>query len=152
VRPIVRSTVRRVLGAYPAGALDSPTIRRLQAEATALAAARMRPYHVVLDSIDMRTLAPIYSSASYQPILDAGVLEQQLLATPQKLEVARRRGEERRELARALAAGHAQVAPTLTPAVLADERRRAEERLLSAPSTEVIALDRSHPFTLEMAP
>jgi regulator of protease activity HflC (stomatin/prohibitin superfamily) len=152
VRPIVRSTVRRVLGAYRADALDTPTIRQLQAEATALAAARMRPYHVILEAIDMRTLQPIYSAASYQPILDAGVLEQQVLATPQKLEVARRRGDERREQARAIANGHARVAPTLTPLVLDDERRRAEEMLLAAPSTTVITIDRSHPTTVEVAP
>jgi regulator of protease activity HflC (stomatin/prohibitin superfamily) len=152
VRPIVRSTVRRVLGAYRAGALDTPTIRRLQAEATALSAARMRPYHLVLDAIDMRTLAPIYSRESYQPILDAGVLEQELLATPQKLEIARRRGDERRELGRAIADGHARVAPTLTPLVLADERARSEEKLLTAPSTTVLTIDRSHPLTLEVAP
>ncbi len=152
VRPIVSATVRRVLAGARADELDTPTIRRLQQEITTLAAARVRPYHVILESVDLRTLAVLLSPGAYGHLLAAGVLEQRLQATPQRLEVARRRGDAQREAARAIAAAHDKVAPTLTREVLADDARRAAAALLAAPTTEVVVGEPTHPVTLEVEP
>ena len=150
IRPVIRSTVRRVLSAYRADELDAPTIIEAQRRISELAAERLRPHHIVLDSIDLRTLAVMMSQESYRAVVDLGVLEQQLLAQPQTLEVARQRGEARRQRARSIASAHAQVAPTLTPAVLADEASRAAAALMSSPSTRVLVDDGSQPIALEV--
>lgn len=150
VRPLVRSTVRRVLSGYRADELDAATLVAAQRQITEEAAARLRPLHIELDSIDLRTLAVVMSEKSYRTLLDVGVLEQRLLAQPQRLEVARQQGEERRARARAIAAANAKLAPTLTPKVLADDAVRATGALLSSPSTHVVVEDGTHPMTLEV--
>jgi len=150
VKPLVRSTVRRVLSGYRADELDPATLVAVQRQITVLAAERLRPFHILLDSIDLRTLAIVMSEESYRTVLDVGVLEQRLLAQPQRLEVARQRGEERRARARAIAAANAHLAPTLTPEVLKDDAVRATSALLSSPSTHVVVEDGTHPMTLEV--
>ncbi len=150
IKPIVRASVRRVIAGYRADELDTPSIVEAQRRITELAAARMRPYHIVLDSIDLRTLSIVMSQKSYRAVVDVGVLEQELQAEPQRLEVARQRGEERRERARAIAAAHARIAPTLTPQVLADDAIRAGAALMAAPSTRVVVEDSAHPTMLEV--
>ena len=79
IRPLVRSTVRRVLAGYRADQLDTATIVEAQRQITQQAAARLRPFHIVLDSIDLRTLAVRCRAESYRTVLDVGVLEQELL-------------------------------------------------------------------------
>jgi regulator of protease activity HflC (stomatin/prohibitin superfamily) len=152
VRPIVRSTVRRVLAGYRADQLDTATILAAQQQITELAATRLRPFHIVLDVVDLRTLAVLMSADSYRPIVEIGVLEQELLAQPQRLEVARQHGAERLERARAIAGANDRVTPTLTALVLADDAIRASAALLSAPSTRVIVSDSKHPITMEIVP
>ena len=150
IRPLVRSTVRRVLAGYRADQLDAATIVEAQGKITQLAAARLRPFHILLDSIDLRTLAVLMSAASYRTVLDVGVLEQELLARPQRVEIERQRGDERRERARSLAAAHDRVAPTLTASVLADDAMRASAALMSSPTTRVIVDDGTHPVAAEV--
>lgn len=150
IRPIVRSTVRLVLAGYRADQLDSPTIIEAGRQITQLAASRLRPFHIVLDAIDLRTLAILLSSEAYKRVVDIGVLEQKLLAQPQKLEVARQRGEELRQRARAIAAANAKLSPTLTPEVLADDALRATTALMAAPATHLIVGDGKHPMILEV--
>ena len=150
VRPIVRASVRRVVAGRRADELGADAVAGVEREITALAAQRLRPFHVLLDGVDLRSLALVMSNDSYRPIEEAGVLEQQLAAEPQALEVARRRGEELRQQARAIAAAHAKVAPTLTPAVLADDAIRARAALLAAPRTRVIVENGRHPTMLEV--
>jgi regulator of protease activity HflC (stomatin/prohibitin superfamily) len=152
IRPIVRSTVRRVLAGYRADQLDTATILEAQQQITELAATRLRPFHIILDAIDLRTLAVLMTADSYRPIVEIGILEQELLAQPQRLEVARQRGAERLERARAIAGAHDRVTPTLTPQVLADDAIRASAALISAPSTRVIVNDSKHPFAMEVVP
>lgn len=150
IKPLVRSTVRRVLSGYRADQLDTATIVEAQRQITDLAATRLRPFHIVLDSIDLRTLAVLMSAESYRSVLDVGILEQKLLAQPQRLEIARQRGDARRERARAIAAANAHLTPTLTPQVLADDAIRAGVALMSSPSTRVIVEDGAHPMILEV--
>ena len=150
VRPVVRSTVRRVLSGYRADQLDAATIVGVQRQITQLAAARLRPFHIVLDSIDLRTLAVLMSAASYRAVLDVGVLEQDLLARPQRLEVERQLGELRRQRAQSIAAAHDRVAPTLTPSVLTHAALHASAALMTSPSTRVLVDDGTHTATLEI--
>ncbi|MCA1664479.1 MAG: hypothetical protein LC659_09455 [Myxococcales bacterium] len=150
VRPIVRASVRRVLSAYRADDLDAATIIDAQRRITELAATRLRPFHIVLDSVDLRTLAVLMSEKSYRMVLDIGVLEQRLLAQRQRLEVERQRGEALRQRARSIAGAHARVAPTLTPAVLADDALRASAALMSSPTTHVLVGDGRQPIALEV--
>lgn len=150
VKPIVRASVRRVIAAYRADQLDAEAIADAGRRITELAATRLRPFHIILDAIDLRTLALVMSEKSYRTVLDVGVLEQQLQAEPQRLEVARQRAEALRQRARAIAAAHAHVAPTLTPAVLADDAIRARAALLAAPRTRVIVDNGRHPTMLEV--
>jgi regulator of protease activity HflC (stomatin/prohibitin superfamily) len=150
VKPLVRSAVRRALSGYRADQLDTATVLEAQRQITEQAAARLRPFHIVLDSIDLRTLAVQMSPRSYRTVLDVAVLEQELLAQPQRLEVARQRGDALRQRARAIAAANARVAPTLTPQVLADDAIRASAVLMSSSSTRVLVEDGSHPMTLEV--
>jgi hypothetical protein len=152
VQPIIRSTVRLVLAAYPAAHLSSSNIAAAQQEITRLAALRLRPYHILLDALDLRTLAVVVSPRAYAQVLDRGVLEQQVLAVPQKLEVTRQRAAALKESARAVATAHALYGPTLRPDVLYDTATRAESRLLTSPWTQVVVVDPSQPYRLEVVP
>jgi regulator of protease activity HflC (stomatin/prohibitin superfamily) len=152
VRPIVRATVRLVVAGYTSFQLfDMTAVRALQRRVTELAAERVRKYHVILDAVDLRTLAVTGAPGLERQILDGGVLEQRALATPQRLELARQEGDARRQEARAIARAHELIAPTLTPSVLADAARRASEMLLTAPATSVLVGAPANPL-LEIAP
>ena len=152
ILPIVRSTVRRVIAQYPSSELSTPTIRVAQSQIARLAAERMRPFHIILDSLDLRTLAVLLSEHAYAAVMDTGVLEQRLQETPQTLEVARRRGEVLREKARSIAGAHELVAPTLTANVLADDRLRAFSTLLTSPTTRVVVGAKGRSNRLEIEP
>jgi regulator of protease activity HflC (stomatin/prohibitin superfamily) len=152
VQPIIRSTVRRVLAAYRADELSSASIVAAQQEITRIAAERLRPFHILLDALDLKTLAVIVSRHSYAQVLARGVLEQEVLAIPQKLEVARQKAAALKEAAGAVAAAHSLVAPTLTPEVLGDTARRAELQLLTSPASEVLVTEPGQPYKLEVVP
>ncbi len=152
VQPIIRSTVRLVLAAYPADQIYSSSIVAAQQEITRIAAERLRPFHIILDALDLKTLAVVVSPKAYAQVLDRGILEQQVLAVPQKLEVARQQVAALKESARAVAAAHALYGPTLRPDVLYDSARRAESRLLTSPSTKVVIADPGQPYKLEVVP
>jgi regulator of protease activity HflC (stomatin/prohibitin superfamily) len=155
VRPVVRSTVRLVLAGLRADQLDPPGILHAEREITRIVADRLRPHHVVFDAITLRTLALRSDSHAYRTIVDTGVAEQQALAQPQYLELARRRAEQRRQAARGIAASNALVAPTLTPKVLADNANRAWNNLMNSPATHVDILPTdptTSPHFLEVRP
>jgi len=152
VRPIVRASVRRVLAGYRADALDTPRILKAEAEATEDVARRLRPYHVVVDAISLRTLQITPRSAAYQDIVDTGVKEQEAIAARQLPELARKRAEQLGAEARGIAEAHALVAPTLSSAVLNDSAIRAWSQLLAAPSTRVEVRPSAAPYLLEVEP
>jgi regulator of protease activity HflC (stomatin/prohibitin superfamily) len=152
VRPVVRSTVRRVLARLPADRLDTPTIIGAEREITRFVTERLAGRHVALDAISLRTLGIQASSATYRSVLDTGVAEQQALVERQREQLARRRADEWREWARGVAAAHALLAPTLTPEVLADAANRAWARLLAAPTTHVEIRSGEVPHLLEVRP
>lgn len=137
VLPIVSSTVRRVLAGMRVDQLDTPGIRRAQATIARAAAEKLRPFHIVLDSVDLRTLNVPASSAAYAAVLETGVAEQNVYLARKQIDLARGHSEALRERARGIDAAHATVAPTLTPGVLRDGATRAWARLLTAPSSSV---------------
>jgi regulator of protease activity HflC (stomatin/prohibitin superfamily) len=153
IRPVVRSVVRRVLAGLRADELDTPGIIRAQREITAVSAERLRPAHIVVDAINIRTLALYPTSAAYRAVEDTSVAEQHALTERELVELARRRADEQREDARGIAAYQSLVAPTLTPSVLSDAATRAWTHFLTSPSTLVQILPTAHDRTiLEVSP
>jgi len=151
VRPEAERAVRLVVAALRADQLDSEHLLQAQAEVTREAAARVRPYHVLVESVDLRTMQVIAPLALEQVSLRL-ILEQELLAAPRKLQVARQRADQRRELAEGLVREFATLAPTLTPQTLEERRLHAWERLLRSPSTSVSVLAAGRPALLEVSP
>ena len=137
VLPVVSSTVRMVLAGMRADRLDTPSIIRAQAEVTLLAGQRLRPFHIIVDSVNLRTLGISFASAAYAEVIDTGVEEQKLLMARQQVALARRQADNLREQARGIAAAHTIVKPTLTPGILQDGTDRAWSALLTSPLTTV---------------
>lgn len=151
VSPTVLSMARRVLGRLPANAFGSDGIRRAQQEIASLAAAALRPRHVVLDGVQLRGVF-VLSAIAYRTMLETTELEQQALATPQRLQLARQRAEALRERGRGQALSFALLAPTLAPEALAEAEGRAWDLLLRAPSTAVAVRATDQPTVVEVTP
>jgi regulator of protease activity HflC (stomatin/prohibitin superfamily) len=137
VLPIVSSTVRRVVAGLRADQLDTAGIRRAQAMVTRAAAEQLRPFHIIVDSVDLRALNVLFTSAAYAAVVETGVEEQKVYLARKQIELAKHENDVLRERARGIATAHAIVAPTLTPEVLRDDAMRAWTRLLTAPSCSV---------------
>lgn len=152
VRPVVRSTLRRIIAGFRADQLDTPGITKAEQEVTAITAQRLRPYHIVFDNVSLRTLQISRSSAAYQAILDTAAAEQTALQARLLPELAREDAERRHADAEGIANSDAAIAPTLTPAVLMDTANRAWSTLLTAPSTHVEVRPSDQPYLLEVEP
>jgi regulator of protease activity HflC (stomatin/prohibitin superfamily) len=152
VRPMVRAALRRILAAYCADSLDTPAITRIEREVTDETAQHLRPFHVVFDSISLRTLGIIRSSESYQAIIDTGVKEQEAIAARLLPELAQREADELRAEAQGIAESHVLVAPTISPELLNDAANRAWSRLLTSASTQVEVRPKKQPYVLEVEP
>ncbi len=151
IRPIVQAAVRRVVARYPAFELiDTRNLPAIQREITELAAKQIRPMHVELEAVFMRSLV-VASPALAAAIVDTSRVEQRVLAMPHKIEVARGQADVLREQGRSQAATNAALAPTLTPQGVADAEQRAWTRLLVSPNTQVIVSPEFHPL-LEVSP
>jgi hypothetical protein len=151
VKPETEAAVRLIVGGLLAAQFDTPHILAAQAEITRLAAARLRPYHVILESVDLRTMQVLAPVAQVQ-VAYALMLEQQLLAAPREMEVARKKADALREEAQGLSDQFDAVAPSLSPHTLEDRRRRAWDRLLQAPSSSVVLEAAGTPAMLEVSP
>ncbi len=152
VMPVVRSSLRRVLAAFRADKLNTPGITKAESEVTDETARRLRPYHIVFDSISLRTLRLAPQSEGYRAVIETGVKEQEALEARQLPELARRHAEELQAEARGIAEAHTLIAPTISPNVLADTALRAWSRLLTAPSTKVEVRPNAQPYVLEVEP
>ena len=139
VRPLVRSAVRRVLAGYRSDAINAAAIAKIQRQIRDEVAPRLRPFHVIVDSLDLRNLVVDYAPSTYAVILETGRLEQLVLTRPQLLAIAAREADVRRQQASGLLALHQRVAPTLTAPTLTHSATRALGELLSAPATTVIS-------------
>lgn len=150
VEPIVKRAIGRVLATYRWDALDAPATREAQARITAIAAADLRPYHIAISAVDLKELTPAAPELA-GAVTATSVWEQRSLEARSATEIARRQADALRERGAGIAAANAQVAPGLTPAVLADERQRALARLLASPTTTILELD-AHSPRLEVTP
>jgi regulator of protease activity HflC (stomatin/prohibitin superfamily) len=153
VKPIVRSTVRRVLAERRFADLTTDGIRAAQAEVTRIARERLRPHHVALDEVLLKGVI-LAAPQTEAAILSTAACEQEALAIPSTLALARSRAEALRAQARAITDAHALVGPSLTAGVLADEEAKAWCRLLAASSSSVVFLvpspSRSSPAIVEV--
>jgi hypothetical protein len=140
-----------VIGGLLADELDTQHILVAQAEVTRRAAQRLRPYHVLLESVDLRTLQ-LVAPLVFAQVGRALVLEQQILAAPRQLEVAQKQADARREEASGLSRQFEALAPSLSPETLEDRRVRAWNRLLQAPSSSVQVEAAGSPAILEVSP
>jgi len=151
VRPQVEAALRLVVGGLGSDELDTAHIVMAQADVTARAAARLRPYHLVLESVDFRTLR-VVSPLALEQVGAALVLQQRLLEAPRQLEIARKQAAARREEANGVAQRHEALRGSLSAATLEDLRRRAWDALLRAPSTTVHVKAAGAPAIVEVAP
>jgi len=151
VKPEAEAAVRLVVGGLLADEFDSDHILLAQAEITRRAAARLRPYHVLLESVDLRTLQVVAPLAQME-VARALVLEQRLLAAPRDMEIVQKKADALRDEARGLADQLEAISPSLSPQTLEDRRRRAWDRLLRAPSSSVVVEAVGPPAVLEVSP
>jgi len=151
VFPVVQSVVRRVLARYRWFDLDTPHIREANAEITALAAERLAPHHVKIESVELRGLFPELPQLN-SSIEETSVWAQRVEQARIELDVARQKAEERRQEAAGIAAQNRLVAPTLWPAPLRENSLRAWEALIASPHTTVQVVPDTRPYTLEVSP
>lgn len=152
VSPLVHAVARRVLAGFRAVQLDTPGIRAAQERMKEVLARELVPLHIVLDNVVFRRIIPL-SNRAYTAVLQTGQAEQQALAAPSLLAVARQRADERRALARGIAQSYELVRPTLTEQSLADADRRAWDELLQSPRTTVLVRPSDpEPILLEQSP
>jgi prohibitin 1 len=152
VKPLLRSSLRKVLAGFRADQLDTPGIDRAEKQVTADIAERLRPHHVIFDSITLRTLRIDPQSKAYHEVLETSVQEQEAIAARELPVLARQHAEERRAEARGVAASQALIVPSLSPQVLADAAQRAWTQLLTAPTAHVLVRPPEQPIVLEVAP
>jgi regulator of protease activity HflC (stomatin/prohibitin superfamily) len=152
IEPVVRASVRRVIAGYRSDELTPDCIRKAQAEITSLIATRVLPFHILVASVDLRTLAFVLSEQSYQLVTDSATEEQRALTAPQLLALARERAEGRRVSGRAVANAHALIAPELSEQVLADSAARAWTSLTTARSTTTVVVPAGPSARVEIDP
>jgi regulator of protease activity HflC (stomatin/prohibitin superfamily) len=152
VLPIVRSTVRSVLAGVRVDQLDTPGIVSAQRKVTVIAAERLRPFHIIVDGVNLRTLGLSRLSAAYAAVVDTGVEEQKVALARKRVELARQQSEDRRQVARGVTAAQTILSPTLSPRVLADSANRAWANLLASPGTAVVIQTASQPQLTEIRP
>jgi prohibitin 2 len=151
VRPEAESAVRQVVGGLRADELDSRHLVVAQTEVTRRAAARLRAYHILLESVDLRTLQ-VVAPLALQQASQALVLEQRLLTVPRELEIERQKADARRAEGQGLASRFEALSASLSPEVLEDLRRQAWDRLLRAPSSSIQIQSPRAPAALEVSP
>lgn len=138
IGPVVSAHTRRVLGQLRLEELDTGHLRAAQQAITAAAAAELRPFHLLLESVDLRQVTPL--SARVKAQFEAlAVLEQRVAGVPDRLRLARQAADAQRARAEGVAAAHRALAPTLAPAALAERREKAFQQLLQSPHTSVVA-------------
>jgi hypothetical protein len=151
LRAVVGSTVRQVLAGYRAAELTTAGIRKAQREIIRLAALRLRPYHLVVDGLEMRRLVVVSQPLS-QVIVQTGVLEQEIQAMPQRLQLARQAADQRRQQAHGIADANRELRRSLGGPTLVHAATRAWEGLLSAPATRVVVVPSEQGHAVEVEP
>ncbi len=151
IDPIVSSAVRRVLASYRWSELDSTHIRIAQDRITKLAAQKLRPYYIELESILIRNLTaqlPLLQQA----INSTSIVEQKSLTALEEIELARYEASRKRNEADGIVSANRTLNPSLTSAVLKDAEIKAWEALSISPNTEVIVLPNNFSSIVEVTP
>jgi len=136
VGPVVSSCARKVLGRLRLDELDTSHLRAAQAEVSSLAAAELRPLHVLLESVDLRQVTPL-SPGVRRGFEAAAALEERVKGVPDQLRLAAERSAQLSARAGGIAAANNAVAPTLDPSVLAESGARALQQLLESENASV---------------
>jgi regulator of protease activity HflC (stomatin/prohibitin superfamily) len=87
VGPVVSSCARKVLGRLRLDELDTSHLRAAQAEVTALAAAALRPLHILLEGVELRQVVPL-SPGVRRGFEAAAALEERVKGVPDQLRLA----------------------------------------------------------------
>ncbi len=151
VRPEVEAALRLVVGGLGSDELDTEHIVAAQAAVLERAAARLRPFHIVVESVDFRTLQ-VVSPLALEQVGATLVLQQRVLEAPRQLEIVRKQAEARRVEAAGIAQNHETLQGSLSAAILEDLRRRSWDALLRAPSTSVHVQAAGAPALVEVPP
>jgi regulator of protease activity HflC (stomatin/prohibitin superfamily) len=137
VGPVVSSCARKVLGRLRLDELDTSHLRAAQAEVTSLAAAELRPLHVLLEGVELRQVIPL-SPGVKRGFEAAAALEERVKGIPDQLRLTADRAAQLSARAGGIAAANNAVAPTLDPAMLAESRARALQQLLESKNASVV--------------
>jgi regulator of protease activity HflC (stomatin/prohibitin superfamily) len=137
VGPVVSSCARKVLGRLRLDELDTSHLRAAQAEVTALAAAALRPLHILLEGVELRQVVPL-SPGVRRGFEAAAALEERVKGVPDQLRLAADRSAQLSTRAGGIAAAHRAVAPTLDRTMLAESLSRALQQLLESKNASVV--------------
>ena len=137
VAAVVQSTIARVLADYRWDALDPARIREAQARIIELAAARLRPHHLALDSVELKGIVARLPGLA-RTILATSILAERAAEAETRVEVARQRADSLRARAEGIAAANRDIAPTLDEHVLAAKADAAWKQLLVSPNVTVM--------------
>lgn len=150
IRPVVQAAVRRFLAGYRWDQLDSAHIREASEKTTRFAAAKLRPYHIVLESVVLRDLEvrqPLYEKA----VIQTSVMKQRALQEKSDTQIAAHRAEQRRIEANGIVKAHKLIGPTLTRRVLEDDEIKTWGSLVGAPNTQIKIIE-SNNSDVEVTP
>jgi len=149
VEPIVRSTVRLVLGAFRLEELDSRHLRQAEALIAEIASEHLRPHHIVLEDVHLRGLVaelPTFNHVAIEapaepPWMQRAALQQEVAAAQ-----ARMLNQE----ALGVATSFQLLAPSLTESALEDIESRSWGTLLTSRDTPVRVLEDSVSLSVEL--
>jgi hypothetical protein len=151
VARIVQSTIAGVLSRYRWDALDPAAVRAAQAEIITRATAALRPYHIALDSVELKGIVARLPALAHT-VTATAIWEQRAAEAKTLVEVARQRADSLRARADGVAAANERIAPTLDAPVLAAKRDEAWAKLIASPNTTVKVTPDSSSTTLEVSP
>jgi hypothetical protein len=137
VAAVVQATIARVLADYRWDALDPARIREAQARIIELAAARLRPYHLALDSVELKGIVARLPGLA-RAITATSILAERAAEAETRIDVARQRADSLRARAEGIAAANRDIAPTLDAGVLAAKADAAWKKLLASPNVNVM--------------
>jgi len=136
IAPILQSTLRKIVGKYKWFQLDSAGIKNCQSEMTSEATVLLRPYHIILDGVDIRNILPLASRFNSEVITTAE-WEQAALKEKTRVKIAKEKALERVQEAEGILAEHKMIRSGLSRQVLENSATSNWERLLTSPMVSV---------------
>ncbi|MHB2026168.1 MAG: SPFH domain-containing protein [Elusimicrobiota bacterium] len=138
IAPIMGSVARRTFAAYRwRDFLDSRKVLAAQQAISARAAERLRPFHIILQSVALREIT-IRSPLAYAAIEETAVEEQHALKAKENVRIAMGLAAAFFVQGRGQAAANSVMGKSLGLKTLYREANRAWGRLLSSPTSAVV--------------